>query len=188
MDVGCGVGNTTFPLLEHSKDGSLFMFCCDFSPSAIEMVRHNAEYSEQRCHAFVWDITQNAPECIAPNSLDFILCIYVLSALPPDKQATAIQNLTALLAPGGVLFVKDYGRHDLTQLRFKANRFLSENFYCRGDGTLVYFFTQEELDSLLTQCGLSKIQNHMDKRLIVNRAKQVKMYRRWIQCKYVKPL
>lgn len=143
-------------------------------------------FSPKKCYPFVWDISSELTSTIELCSLDFIVCVYVLSALPPHKQKKSVENLVKLLKPGGILFIKDYARYDLTQLRFKSNRFISDNFYCRGDGTLVYFFSAEELNSLLTSCNLTKIENHIDKRLIVNRAKQIKMYRRWIQCKYVK--
>ena len=37
LEVGCGVGNTVFPLLE--ENDALFIHACDFSPRAIEFVK-----------------------------------------------------------------------------------------------------------------------------------------------------
>uniref|UniRef100_A0A671WJB6 tRNA N(3)-cytidine methyltransferase n=3 Tax=Sparus aurata TaxID=8175 RepID=A0A671WJB6_SPAAU len=187
LEVGCGVGNTVFPILKTNNDPGLFVYCCDFSSTAVELVKTNPEYDPGRCLAFVHDLSDvEANYPVHDGTLDVIVLIFVLSALHPDKMQASIRRLARLLKPGGVMLLRDYGRYDMAQLRFKKGRCLSENFYVRGDGTRVYFFTQDELHEMFTEAGLEKVQNLVDRRLQVNRGKQLTMYRVWIQCKYRK--
>lgn len=75
----------------------------------------------------------------------------------------------------------------MAQMRFKKGHLLEDNYYVRGDGTTAYFFKPEEVNELLCKAGLVKKSLIIDKRLQVNRGKQLKMYRVWIQAKYMKP-
>jgi len=53
--------------------------------------------------------------------------------------------------------IRDYGRHDLAQLRIKRDRLLdpdTPNLYIRGDGTRVYFFEKSEMEALLSRSSM----------------------------------
>uniref|UniRef100_A0A8C5DUL9 Methyltransferase-like protein n=1 Tax=Gouania willdenowi TaxID=441366 RepID=A0A8C5DUL9_GOUWI len=183
LEVGCGVGNSVFPILNKTNS---FLYCCDFSPRAIKLVMHQ-DYDDSVCHAFVHDLCEaEASFPFPPQSLDVILAVFVLSSIHPKIEGV-INRISAYLKPGGTFLFRDYGRYDLTQLRFKKGQCVSESFYMRGDGTCVYFFTKEEVHQLFTKAGLEETQNLEDRRLQVNRGRKVIMHRVWIQSKYRKP-
>ena len=105
-----------------------------------------------------------------------------------------MSNLYQLLKPGGLICFRDYGRYDMTQLRFKKERLLDDNFYIRGDGTRVYFFEESmsvpistnagELEEMFSEFAIDQLV--VDRRLLVNRQNQKKMYRVWFQGRFRK--
>lgn len=124
-----------------------------------------------------------------------------------------MENLYGLLKPGGTICFRDYGRYDMTQLRFKKERLLDDNFYIRGDGTRVYFFeegaplnpstphppapssppwgccqwtglTVAELEEMFSDFVIEQLL--VDRRLLVNRQNLKKMYRVWYQGRFRK--
>ncbi|KAH8378663.1 hypothetical protein KR009_000537, partial [Drosophila setifemur] len=189
FELGCGVGNTILPLLQHSSEPNLKVFGCDFSARAIEILQTQPQFDKQRCEVFVMDATlEDWQVPFEENSQDIIVMIFVLSAIEPKKMQRVLDNCYRYLRPGGLLLFRDYGRYDLAQLRFKSGKCLEDNFYVRGDGTMVYFFTEDELRGMMTKAGLQEDQLIVDRRLQVNRGKGLKMYRVWIQTKFRKPL
>ncbi|XP_015214324.2 tRNA N(3)-methylcytidine methyltransferase METTL8, mitochondrial [Lepisosteus oculatus] len=188
FEVGCGPGNSVFPILNSMKDTGAFLYCCDFSSHAVKLVKAHPRYCPAQCHVFVHDVCdETATFPFPPKSLDIILVVFVLSSIHPERMQGVVKRLTQFLKPGGVFLFRDYGRYDMSQLRFKQGRCLSENFYARGDGTCVYFFTRDEVHHLFVSAGLQEIQNLEDRRLQVNRKKGVVMRRVWVQSKYQKP-
>lgn len=185
-DIGCAVGNTVYPLLRVNRNSKLTIHALDFSPTALGVLKSNPEYDPTIVKAGVWDMAEptGPPSTIPHESVDIVVIIFAFSALSPNQWSTALRNLRMLLKPGGLLLMRDYGRYDLTQIRFKANRLLQDSFYIRGDGTRVYYFTNEELSNLFhAESGWKLEQNAIDKRLLVNRKEGKRMYRAWVQVK-----
>lgn len=94
LEVGCGAGNTLFPLLEQSKNPDLFVYATDFSSTAVQVVQSNPLYDTTRSCAFVWDLASpELPEQVEPGSLDVLVLIFVLSALAPEQWDQAMINI-----------------------------------------------------------------------------------------------
>lgn len=139
LELGCGVGNMIFPLVEEGFT-NFFFYACDFSPRAVEFVRTNKLFDESRMKAFCADLTtDDLFENIQPRSVDIASLIFVLSAIHPSMWSHVASLAFKVLKPGGVLLFRDYGRYDMAQLRFKPGHKIADNFYMRQDGTRYIF-------------------------------------------------
>lgn len=247
LEVGAGAGNTAFPILKANDNEELMIHACDFSKKAVELIRANAAYDPEHMQASVWDISsEDLPPGVREGSVDVVLLVFIFSALSPKQWDAAVSNVWRVLKPGGEVCFRDYGKGDLTQVRFKKGRLLEDNFYIRGDGTRVYFFEELELkriwggtgtvnreigangedgevssgtardeqpkdtdgvctsDEVIPDRALGVFGTEhtpsptpkskfeivslgVDRRMLVNRQKQLKMYRCWMQGQFKKP-
>ena len=202
LEVGAGAGNTAFPILKLNKNPNLKVYACDFSKTAVEVIQNHEEYTDLSCigsiEASVWDAAAvdpseeepySLPGNILPATVDVMIMVFIFSALSPEQWAQAVRNAWHALRPGGVLLFRDYGRGDLAQVRFKKGRWMGDNFYVRGDGTRVYFFEEDELRRIWGDKGGFQVQSFgVDRRMLVNRQRRLKMYRCWMQAVFRKPL
>ncbi|KAG7288757.1 hypothetical protein NEMBOFW57_005114 [Staphylotrichum longicolle] len=178
LEIGAGAGNTAFPVLAQNKNPKLKLHACDFSKKAVEVMRSHESYDQEHMQADVWDVAgEELPPGLEEGSVDVAL-----------MWKKAVENVYRVLKPGGEVCFRDYGRGDLAQ-----------NFI-RGDGTRVYFFEKDELTEIWSgkpsesaageaeglQPAFEIEELGVDRRLLVNRAKKLKMYRCWMQGRFRK--
>ncbi|KAE9027946.1 hypothetical protein PR003_g2950 [Phytophthora rubi] len=183
LELGCGYGSAIFPIL--AECANVHAQVCDFSAHAIEILKKNPEYDANRCRAFVCDIAQEELEDVAAESIDIVLMVFVLSAVPPESFARALQKIYAALKPGGIVCFRDYGLYDLA-MRRNAKK-LGPNLYYRSDGTLAYFFSRETLQEEFERGGFRTLENEYCTVRLRNRKKGVTMDRVWLHAKFQKP-
>ncbi|KAI8639984.1 S-adenosyl-L-methionine-dependent methyltransferase [Parasitella parasitica] len=187
LEVGCGVGNFVFPLL--ADNPHMFVYACDFSKRAVDMVKANANYDESRCKAFVCDLTADQlTDNIHANSLDLVSAIFVFSAIPPEKMSIAIKNIYSVLKPGGQVIFRDYGIYDEAQVKFSAasDKRLDSNFYVRQDGTMSYFFSTKDLQARFEAENFKTIDCQYVYRETINRGMEKRIDRIFAQAKFQK--
>jgi tRNAThr (cytosine32-N3)-methyltransferase len=90
------------------------------------------EAGEEKVTIFLHDLSSEDEIPVKPASIDAVICTFVLSAIPSETMKNAVAKMVRTLKPGGEIFFRDYGRHDMAQLRFKPGRVVGENFYSRG--------------------------------------------------------
>ncbi|KAI6184747.1 Methyltransferase-like protein [Aphelenchoides bicaudatus] len=187
LEAGCGVGNMLFPLIEYFPSWQFIGF--DFSSKAIEhlQARSKEENIEGVC-AKVLDITTGKRSDLDFPPADLATFIFVLSALHPDKFDQAIQNLATFIKPGGSVFIRDYGATDHAMIRFGKGNKISDRFYSRQDGTRVFYFYKEELQSLFERNGFTTHECEYLFKKTINYEKKLNVDRVFVQGRFVRAM
>ncbi|KNC46267.1 uncharacterized protein AMSG_02720 [Thecamonas trahens ATCC 50062] len=197
LEVGCGVGNTIFPLLDEVP--GLEILGIDFAKRAIAMVREHPTYVAEhtadrspRVHAAVADLVHDDIVAIVDETfgapVDCLTMIFVLSAIAPEHHPDVMAKMARAIRPGGLILMRDYGRYDLAQLRFKKGAKLADNFYVRADGTRAYYFSLDEIELLAHAAGLIVDRAAYVLRNVVNHKEGKSMNRVWFQAVLRRPL
>ncbi|XP_046487123.1 tRNA N(3)-methylcytidine methyltransferase METTL6 [Neodiprion pinetum] len=186
LEVGCGVGNLFYPLLE---DGLKIrrIYACDLSPRAVDFVKSHKLFDPEKIVAFEADVTE--VDCFSAIDLpvNVATLIFVLSAIHPEKFKMVAKHLYAVMNTGGTVLFRDYGLYDMAQLRFKPGHKISENFYVRQDGTRSYYFSIEEVGDIFVSAGFQELSCCYVQRRTINVKENVNVPRIFVQAKFKRP-
>ncbi|XP_063726568.1 tRNA N(3)-methylcytidine methyltransferase METTL6-like [Symsagittifera roscoffensis] len=189
LEVGCGVGNAFFPLME-AAGSSVFGLACDFSSRAVDFVRQNEQFNTNRMFAFTCDIVQESiidKLRVITSGIDIMTVLFVLSALDPNEMQRALKNLADVMKCGGKVCVRDYAVNDYAMIRFGTrNHKISDRFYVRQDNTKAYFFFMEELEALFRDAGFKTESLCYKEAKTENREKQLSVDRYFVQAVFEK--
>lgn len=185
FEVGCGVGNTIFPLL--SENTNLFVYACDFSPRAVTFVKEDNAFDTTQCNVFQCDITKDDITKHVPlQSIDVATLFFVMSALEPSTVGSALSSIHKVMKPNGIVLFRDYGLNDHAMIRFKPGHKLSERFYVRQDGTRAYYFSVDETRKLFECSGYEVVDCEYVHRQTVNRGEGLCVPRTFLQGRFTK--
>ena len=185
LDMGCGVGNSFYPLLYRLPN--LYVNAFDFSKRALNMAKTHPIYEKEKHRINLYDLDLVNDDIPNKNN-DYGILMFVLSAIKPQEHEKVIEKISKVINKGGVLYFRDYARYDMAQLRFaqrKKNR-VGDNLYMRKDKTLSYFFDKKEIENMFIKYGFSIVNSNLICRLIENRKENKKMHRLWLQIKFKK--
>ena len=152
LEVGVGNGSNLFALLEANL--AVRVMATDVAQTSLDTLRNHGGLTAEaatRLSLLLWNVCDPPPASLP--RFDTAMAFFVLSALHPDDHGRALLHIRSTLAPGGVLAFRDYGQHDLAQLRASDDAILSPQLHRRGDGTLAYYFELEALRTLLEKEG-----------------------------------
>jgi SAM-dependent methyltransferase len=154
LEVGCGFGCSFYPLLNKFP---FKVIATDYSSEALDILKLNSKYDENRILFDCWDITNQPPEKIKSIKIDVVLCIFVLSAILPQDHICCLKNLADLsFRNDGIILFRDYAVYDMTMYRHKIR--LMDKLFCRSDGTYAYYFDLNYIRQLCQDVDLEVLE------------------------------
>jgi methyltransferase-like protein 6 len=189
MELGCGVGNSVFPLLRANLN--MRVVAVDCSQTAIASLKANPEFDSRRLRTAVVDASKvdSLKGFVEDASLDAVTAVFFFSALTEDGLRNATAEIARTLRSGGILLFRDYARGDVKENEesefVPGSKAGDERTYRRSDGTLAVFFEEDELANVFDEFGL-KGECEIVEHVITNRKLGISMTRKFVQGRFVK--
>lgn len=123
-------------------------------------------------------------EVLGSACIDTLTAIFVLSAIPREKQLRSIKNLASVIKPGGHLVFRDYCDGDFAQEKFMTSgdpSMIDEQTFVRQDGTLSLFFREEDITEWMKSAGFGLVTLDRVNRTVDNRKRNLNMKRTFLQ-------
>lgn len=174
LEVGCGVGNLVFPVFAAT---GCRVVAADFANTAIYILQQDERFDKDKMNAKVHDFTQVPLDDV---QVDIATMIFVLSAVPPEKHVSFLQNVRR---SSPVILFRDYAVEDAAQKRFSEDNKLSDVLFVRQDGTLAYYFDIDYMRSIAGQAGYELTSAQYVASETVNVKEGLCVARRFLQCK-----
>ncbi len=109
VDVGCGVGMSTFTLQESYPDANLTGL--DLSPYFLSVAQHRAQQQNRQVN---WLHNAGEKTELPDNCCDLVSACLVFHELPQDAAQGIIQEARRILRPGGYLAIMDMNPQSAT--------------------------------------------------------------------------
>ena len=198
LELGCGVGNSAFPMMRANPD--MYVHACDCSETAVANLMASPEYDERRCDAFVADLAAGASPLshrIADGTCDAVTGVFFFSALDAKTFGAVAAECERVLKPGGCVLFRDYCLDDVKNKngegsgdesdgrRFEPGEKIGDGTYVRPDGTLAVFLDEARVEASFREAGLNgkcRVVTHE----VVNRKLDVRITRSFVQGRFEK--
>ena len=179
--IGCGVGNTFYPIYQQFPTQISHLTAIDCAAKAIEICKEHELYDPNKMNIQQCDIVHQELSINPQYPYDYAFLLFVISSINQIHHFNIFQKIYNALPVNGILYVRDYAIYDGAQLRFAKDSFISQQFYVRQDGTRSYFFRLEEIIQIAKQLNFKILYcKYIKKEQNIKQKGQI-FYRRWIQ-------